>query len=106
MTKETGHIDWSQTAQQIHDLIRGLNSWPGAYSFLGENKIKIWQSAVSEAVANVQPGEIYQADKSDIYVGTGSGLLQILELQFPGKNKMTATNFLCGHKMESHTFMR
>ncbi len=90
-------IDWTQSAQQIHDRVRGLNSWPGAYTLLAGEKYKIWQTRVFEGTA--QPGQIVSI-KEGIAVGTGQGLLEIVELQPPNKRRMKAKDFINGHKLQ------
>lgn len=101
LTKETGHIDWSKPAEEIHNLVRGLNSWPGAYTYLNGQKFKIWRTKVTEKAAQAAPGTILTADKADgLRVAAGDKVLQILELQAPGKKKMAAADYLNGHGIE------
>ena len=101
LTKETGHIDWGKSAQEIHNLVRGLNSWPGAYTSLEGQKFKIWRTKVPEKAAQAAPGTILTADKADgLRVAAGDKVLQILELQAPGKKKMAAADYLNGHGIE------
>lgn len=103
LTKETGHIDWSKTASEVHNLVRGLNSWPGAYTFLNGKKYKIWRTkhtgkAVPQGTA---PGTIVCADRnSGLLVAAADELLEIAELQAPGKKKMQAGDYLNGHGIE------
>ena len=103
LTKETGHIDWSQSAAAIHNLVRGLNSWPGAYTFLDGQKFKIWRTRVVSAAAAGAPGEVLAATKQGFLVATGDGTLEILELQAPSKKKMAAHDYICGHGLKPGT---
>ncbi len=96
LTRETGHIDWSLSARKIHDLVRGLDSWPGAYTFLDGKKYKIWRTAVTDRNGG-QPGEILQADAKGLYAAAGQGVLRITELQAPGGKRMAAEEYLRGH---------
>lgn len=97
LSKETGRIDWSKSASEIHNLVRGLDSWPGAYTFRNGEKYKIWRTKV-EAGASASPaGEILQADSRGLLVATGNGLLRVLELQAPGGKRMAAGDYLRGH---------
>ena len=98
LDKEVGRIDWQKSAQEIHDLVRGLNSWPGAYSVLHGAKFKIWRTRTQEGSA--APGEIVTATKEGLLVGTGEGMLEILELQAPSKKKMAAGDYMRGHGFE------
>lgn len=98
LTKETGHIDWSKSAREIHNLVRGLNSWPGAYTTLNGSQYKIWLTKDTGVKATAAPGTIIVADKKQgLQVATGDELLEIVELQAPGKKKMRAVDYLNGH---------
>ena len=97
LTKETGHIDWSKPAQQVHNLVRGLNSWPGAFTELDGKKYKIWLTKKTGCKTEAVPGTVVKADKKEgLLVAAGDELLEILELQAPGK-KMRAADYLNGH---------
>ena len=98
LDKEVGRIDWKKSAQEIHDLVRGLNSWPGAYTMLTGQKFKIWRTRLAEGTA--KPGEIVSVTKQGLLVGTGEGMLEILELQAPSKKKMAAGDYVRGHGLQ------
>ena len=98
LTKTTGQIDWSKTAQEVHNLVRGLNSWPGAYTSLDGAKYKIWRTRRTGEPATAQAGSIVKADKkAGLFVAAGDEVLEVLELQAPGKKKMRAADYLNGH---------
>ena len=98
LTKETGHIDWTKPAADVHNLVRGLNSWSGAYTALDGAKYKIWRTHRTGEPATAEAGTIVKADKKDgLLVAAGDELLEILELQAPGKKKMRAADYLNGH---------
>lgn len=98
LTKETGHIDWTKPAADVHNLVRGLNSWPGAYTALDGAKYKIWRTHRTGEPATAEAGTIVKADKKEgLLVAAGDELLEILELQAPGKKKMRAADYLNGH---------
>ena len=98
LTKETGHINWTKSAAEVHDLVRGLNSWPGAYTALDGKKYKVWRTRRTGELAAAAAGTVVRADKKQgLWVATGDELLEILELQAPGKKKMQATDYLNGH---------
>lgn len=101
LDKETAVIDWSKSAQQIHNLIRGLNPWPIAVTNLGENNIKIYISEKTEFTVNKKPGTIIEADvKNGLFVCCGDQkLLKIVEMQAPGSKRMSANAYLLGHKI-------
>ncbi len=96
LKKEDGRIDWTFSATDIHNRIRGLSPWPGAYGVLDGKTIKI---IASEAVAGSgEPGMLYEKDRTTLDAGCGSGMLRILSLQPEGKKVMTAGEFLRGHR--------
>lgn len=94
ITKETGKIDWNKSAEEIHNLIRGLSPFPGASFYHNNKQIKIYKTKIDIA-EKLEPAEIKQT-KKELYIGTGNGTLDILELQQEGKKRMTAEEFLRG----------
>ena len=98
LTKTTGQIDWSKSAQEVHNLVRGLNSWPGAYTSLDGAKYKIWRTRRTGERTTSLAGTVVRADKkTGLFVAAGDEVLEILELQAPGKKKMGAADYLNGH---------
>ena len=98
LTKTTGQIDWSKSAQEVHNLVRGLNSWPGAYTSLDGAKYKIWRTRRTGECTTAPAGTIVKADKkAGLFVAASDEVLEILELQAPGKKKMRAADYLNGH---------
>ena len=97
ITKETGHIDWKKSSMEIHNLVRGLDSWPGAYTFLNGEKYKVWKTALVDKKETAEGGTVLQSDKSGLFVATGDGCLEIVELQAPSKKRMKAKDYLLGH---------
>jgi len=96
LKKENGLIDWTLPAVEIHNRVRGLSPWPGAYGFLDSKMVKI---ITTEAIAgNGEAGLLYARDKNILEAGTGRGLLRILSLQPEGKKPMTAAEFMRGHR--------
>lgn len=106
ITKEFGEIDWSKSAKEIECLIRGLNPWPSAYTFLDTKMLKIWKAAVvkeediPENPENKEPGTVVAVTRESIYVKTGDGLLALLEVQLQGKKRMACDAFLRGYHVE------
>jgi methionyl-tRNA formyltransferase len=96
LKKEDGLIDWTLSAQEIGNRVRGLFPWPGAYGFLGGKMVKILE--VETAVGSAEPGEIVTPGGDELAAGTGAGLLKVLRLQPEGKKPMTAAEFLRGHR--------
>lgn len=101
--KEMGNIDWSKTAVELERLVRGLNSWPSAYTKLNGKTLKIWRAeVVMQKTKNfVLPGTVLQADAKGFLVQTGQDILSIQELQLEGKKRMEADAFLRGYSVET-----
>ena len=102
--RDTGHIDWRKSAGKVHDLVRGTNPFPSAWSTLDGRRVKVWRTALcagstaedlSEA-QNEMPG-ICTVNEGRLFVACGSGRLEILELQGEGSRRMRAGEYLNGH---------
>lgn len=101
LTKEMGLIDFNKDAVVIERLVRGLNSWPSAYTTLNGKTLKIWDCDVVEAKGNA--GEIIDITKDYFVVACGNGALKINDIQLEGKKRMTAHDFMLGYKLERGT---
>jgi methionyl-tRNA formyltransferase len=98
LTREDGSIDWSRSAQAVHDQVRGLHPWPHAFTFLGEMRYLLHRTHVTGQRSAVPAGTIVEATTSRWLVTAGDGrLLEIRELQVEGGRVMNATAFLAGH---------
>lgn len=106
ISKELGNIDWSAPAITIERLVRGLNPWPSAYTFLNDKTFKIWKALVVEETTSAPAGSVVRTDKEGIYVQTGDNLLLLQEVQMEGKKRMRAADFCNGYTMENIQFMR
>jgi methionyl-tRNA formyltransferase len=97
ITKETCKINWEKSAEDIHNLIRGLSPFPGAFFIHSNKQYKIFKSVI---VSNPQlkPAEINQT-KKELFVGTNNGTIQILEIQPEGRKRMTTEEFLRGYSL-------
>lgn len=101
MKKDTGLIDWNTPAADIHNQIRGVVPWPGAYTFYRKKLLKIFQSQVLPIFPSHKPanGEVIRADKRAMVVACSRGFLEIKELQLEAGRRMPAQNFVIGHKL-------
>lgn len=105
LTKEQGRVDFNKSAKEIHDLIRGVNPWPGAFCFINGSQLKLWRVRVVAYKGSAAPGECILADpKSGLIVAVGEDAVEILELQAPGKNSMDAKSFLRGKPLNGACF--
>jgi methionyl-tRNA formyltransferase len=98
ITDEMARIDWSKSAQQIHNLIRGFNPVPGAFTFLDGVRVKIYRCCVLESVSEGQPGEILGPGQIGMRVQTGLGAVELLEVQPASRRRMSALDFVRGHQ--------
>jgi len=97
LKKEDGRIDWSQPAQSIHNRIRGVQPWPGAYSRVNGKILKIHRATAAESVSgDFRPGEVVTAEGDKLVVAAGDGGIALLEVQLEGKKKMDVRSFLMG----------
>jgi methionyl-tRNA formyltransferase len=96
LKKEDGLIDWELTAEDIHNRVRGLSPWPGAFSFLNGGLVKVLETQVVTGSAG--PGMLTSQGKDSLAVGTGKELLRIVSIQPEGKRPMSAAEFLRGHR--------
>ena len=94
LKKEDGRINWSQSAQQIHNRIRGLAPWPGTYTFLHGEPLKLFLTRVEAGEG--EPGSILPPAADAVRIACGSGVLAVRELQLPGKKRLAAADFLRG----------
>ena len=126
LKKSDGLIDWARNASEIRNRIRGLIPWPGAYTYIesrggvtppvqeseAKNMLKIYKADVVPSfplslrervgmrVSEGQPGAVVEMSESGILVTAGKDCLMINELQIEGKRRMTAAEFIRGHKIE------
>ena len=97
LTKEDGAIDWSRTATEIHNLIRGLHPWPHAFAFHGGRRYILRRSAAATEPAAAPPGTVVEAAGDRLSVATGRGLLRVVEIQAEGGRPLPTREFLAGH---------
>ena len=97
--RETCEIDWTRTAAEIHNFVRGLSPYPAAWTTLNGLSCKVFKTKAVESGNNAQPGEYHSDGKSYLHFRTGDGWLAIEELQIEGKKRMAIGDFLRGYKL-------
>ncbi len=97
---ETCKIDWSKSAAEIHNLIRGLSPYPGAFSFLNDKMLKIYRSEKEEKEPSIPAGEFQTDKKSYLKFACADGYVSVKELQLEGKKRMMIDEFLRGYRFE------
>ena len=113
LNKEIAKIDWEkQTADEIHNLVKGLNPIMGAFTYINDKKIKFWKVLVKqendvndfidkEKMEKAKPGDIILADvKKGLYIKAKDGIIQVIEIQGENAKKMSAHDFLLGNKLK------
>ena len=91
-------IDWTKTAQQVHDHVRGLHPWPVATAELAGTKFKIHKTVIIDGSG--VPGQILRLTKTGLQVACGEGAVEIRELQAEGGKRMNAPDYFRGHPLE------
>ncbi|MCL2677876.1 MAG: methionyl-tRNA formyltransferase [Clostridiales bacterium] len=99
LKKEHEVVDWQADASAVHNHIRGMSPWPGAYTVIGNKRLKLWQSkAWPEGRAEGRPGEIAALPGGEgVFVKCGSGLLELLQVQPEAGKKMLAADWARGY---------
>lgn len=97
LKKDYGLIDWSKTAEQIRNQIRGLLPWPVAYTHLNGKMLKIYEAEISGESGS--PGSVIRADKNGLIVGCGDKCLNLIKVQLEGNKKMDTRSFVTGRKV-------
>lgn len=100
LSKELGKIDMNWNAQKLERYIRGLNSWPSAFTHYKGKTLKLWRAKVCPEDTKEAPGTVVDVAKDSFTVQTGEGCLKILEVQLEGKKRMDAGSFLRGVQIE------
>ncbi len=91
-------IDWQKSAESIHNLVRGLNPWPGSYCTYQGKPLKTWQTKVYDKnERTTAPGKVSKITGDGFVVETGQGTIELLEVQPANKRRMSAKDFVCGY---------
>ena len=98
LKKSDGEINWNKTSDEVCNLVRGVNPWPGAYTKYKETIIKIWSCEKIDMDGNA--GEVL-ISKEELIIACGKGAVRVLEMQIPGKKKMSADMVLRGFKIDA-----
>ena len=104
LRKQDGIIDWTQPAERIHDLVRGLHPWPHAVTFHHGRRLIVLRSTFVEMpdtgeTSDASPGTILAAHGDRLRVATGTNAIDVTEIQCEGKRPMTTREFLAGHRI-------
>ncbi|RME92532.1 MAG: methionyl-tRNA formyltransferase [Bacteroidetes bacterium] len=95
---ENTRIDFTRTAREVHNFVRGLSPYPGAWTTLKDKKWKILRSLPHTGAHDLTPGTVVTEGKEDFRIAVADGYIEVLELQLPGKRRMNIRDFLNGHR--------
>ena len=101
MDRDLGHIDFSRTAREVHNLVRGTIPWPGAWSMSDMGKIKIWKTRLTGKKTDKETGTIVSQTKEGLEIACKDETILVLELQVPNKKRMPFSEFIKGNRLES-----
>ena len=106
LKKSMGELDFSKPAHDIECLIRGLNPWPSAFTYIDSKMLKIWDADVADNISEVQteevkPGQVVMVGKNTFTIACGQGYLVVNEVQLEGKKRMDSGSFLRGNQLEA-----
>ncbi len=106
LKKTDGAIQWNASAYQIENLVRGMDPWPGAYTYYGDQQWKLWEVKAFDFPSDNNPGTILEATRDTINVATGNGTITIYELQPASRRRMPVRAYLSGHTIPPGTVLK
>ena len=98
LSKDEGHIDWTRSAPEIERLIRAFNPWPGTFTDLGDQRIRIHQAQALAQSTDRAPGTVLHRDREGIDIACGTGSLRITSVQLPGTRALSVNDLINGGK--------
>ncbi len=94
-------IDWNRSAAELHNQVRGMNPWPGAYTTFDGKRLKLWRSRPADIKIDAPsaPGTVLEIDRDSMFIATGAGILAVQEVQPQGRRSMAAADFCRGYRI-------
>ena len=96
LKKNDGRIAWDRPAEEIIDFVRGMTPWPGAFTYHGDKRLKLFKTEAITATTDIPPGTVVKGFADELRVATGQGLLSILEIQGESGKRLAIKDFLRG----------
>ena len=97
LTRDDGRVDWSKSAREVHNHVRGMAPWPGAWTELSGKRVKLLRSARTEVAAGrIEPGALAAPESGRLLIGCADELLEILDIQREGRPRTDGRSFLNG----------
>lgn len=106
LDKNIANIDWNKSAEEIHNLVRGLNPWPIAYTDYKNERMKIYETEVLREKSNKEPGTIIDVSKNGVKVSCNEDVLLIKRVQFPNGKPLTIEQYINGHEIEENIILQ
>ncbi|ABR33328.1 MULTISPECIES: methionyl-tRNA formyltransferase [Clostridium] len=106
LDKNIANIDWNKSAEEIHNLVRGLNPWPIAYTDYKNERMKIYETEVLKEKSNKEPGTIIDVSKNGVKVSCKEDVLLIKRVQFPNGKPLTIEQYINGHEIEENIILQ
>jgi methionyl-tRNA formyltransferase len=103
LKKEDGLIDWSQPAAIIHNRVRGLQPWPGAYTSFRGQTLHVWRSRIAGRASGETPGRFFRL--KPLAVACGQESLELLEVQLEGRKRISAADFVNGQRLTENDIL-
>jgi methionyl-tRNA formyltransferase len=105
LKKEDGRIDWTRDAESLDALVRGMNPWPGAFTFLSGKRLKVLKAKDLQKRVKEKPGTVLEGFPGDFNVSTGRGILALKEVQLESAKRLPVRDFLRGCPVPAGTFL-
>jgi len=105
LEKDQGRVDFAKPARAVRDWIRGMDPWPGAFTLLGGEQVKLWRAAIAEGEAGAAPGTVLAADRAGLRVACGEGAVLAGEAQLPGRKRMPVGALVSGRPIPRGTVL-
>ncbi|WP_238899197.1 methionyl-tRNA formyltransferase [Clostridium sp. YIM B02500] len=106
LDKNIANIDWNKSAEEIHNLVRGLNPWPIAYTDYKNERMKIYETEVLKEKSTKEPGTIIDVSKNGVKVSCKEDVLLIKRVQFPNGKPLTIEQYINGHEIEENIILQ
>lgn len=102
LDKDLANINWDMSSREIHNLVRGLNPWPIAYTDYKGERMKIYETEALEEKTSMKPGTILDVNKSGVKIACKENVLLIKKVQFPNGKPLTIEQYINGHEIEKN----
>jgi methionyl-tRNA formyltransferase len=100
LNKQEGRVDWNKPVKQLDYFIRGMNPWPGAFTFLAEKRLRIIKAIPLDISSHEAPGTVLESAHGTLMIQTGHGALSIREIQGESGKRLLISDFLRGFPIQ------